>query len=206
MVTTVELRWFCRGTLPGAIENWFQQSCLEGDVEPPEERSDLYLAIPQCEYLGIKLRQGKLEIKWREAEIGVLQSGELAGQSEKWLKWSCQSVPDTTLPEADLATGRWISVLKVRSQQRYQVFPDQSLTAVPLALSLHQGCSVELTRLSVTGTAWWSLAFEAFGEHVDLVNILQTTAYHVLQTYSGLKLQVQDSYAYPKWLSLVTST
>lgn len=204
MVTTAELRWFCRGPLPGAVENWFQQSC-PGEVEPPEERTDHYLAIPDCEYLGIKLRQGQLEIKWREAKLGVLQSGELAGQSEKWRKWSCQSVPDT-LPEADLVTGRWISVAKSRSQRRYQVFPNQSLTAVPVAQSLHQGCSVELAKLSVAATAWWSLAFEAFGEEADLVNVLQIVAHHVLQTYSGLKLQVQDSYAYPQWLSLITST
>jgi len=204
MLTTAELRWFCSGTVPGAVENWFQQGCPGENVEPPEERTDLYLAIPQCEYLGIKLRQRQLEIKWREA-LGVSQlSNGLAGQLERWVKWTCQPVPET-LPEADLATGRWISVIKARLQRRYQVFPDQSLTAVPVTQSINQGCSVELTKLSVAGAHWWSLAFEAFAEDADRVNVLKVVADHVLTTYSGPKLQVQESYAYPKWLSIVGS-
>jgi len=205
MLTTAELRWFCRGTVPGAVENWFQQGCPGEDIESAAERTDLYLATAS-EYLGIKLRQEQLEIKWRDAALGVLQfSDALAGQLEKWVKWTCQPVP-ATLPEVDLATGHWIRVAKVRCQRRYQVFPDQSLTAVPATQSIPQGCSLELTKLSVAETAWWSLALEASGEDAALVDVLQTVAHRLLPTCSGLKLPVQNSYAYPQWLSRMTLT
>jgi len=59
MQLTAELRWFYRGTLPKVVQ-WFQQCQPAKHLAPPEER--LYLYSPECEYLGIKLRQGRLEM------------------------------------------------------------------------------------------------------------------------------------------------
>lgn len=205
MLTTAELRWFDRGTLPEEISHWFEQDCLGGQRSPAEEREDVYLYTPGCEYLGIKLRQGKLEIKWRKAELGVVRFGDrVEGKAEKWVKWTCED-PQAEMfkPAGVVGKGSWVSVKKVRSQRQYQVLPGESITSVPVNESINQGCTVELTQLNINGNAWWSLAFEACGEDDCLMDHLQAVATCVFKTYREPKLQAEDSFAYPSWLSVV---
>lgn len=214
MLTSAELRWFERGTLPAAIAQWFQQDELGDHLTPPEERVDVYLYLPECEYMGIKLRQGRLEIKWRKAELGNMGFGDtVEGKAEKWGKWLCEDSTQESFQPQDVGGEKlWVSVKKVRclrrfawrpSQRRYQVLVDEPIKAVPVTASIDQGCNVELTQLGINGNNWWSLAFEAFGEDDCLIDNLQAVAGKVFKTYGGLKLQFQDSYAYPSWLSFV---
>lgn len=203
MQLTAELRWFNRGTLPEAISHWFEQDCLGGERSPAEERSDVYLYSPGCDYLGIKLRQGRLEIKWRKAELGVVHFGDrVEGKAEKWVKWICEDPTDEMFKPAAVVGKSWVSVKKVRSQRQYQVLPDESITAVPVTESIDQGCTVELTQLGINGNAWWSLAFEAFGEDDCLMDNLQAVAKWVFKTYRESELQAEGSFAYPTWLCL----
>lgn len=204
MYLTAELRWFNRGTIPEEISHWFEQGCL-GDLAPPEEREDLYLYSGGCEYLGIKLRQGRLEIKWRQAELGVVHLGDsVEGKAEKWGKWLCQDPTAQSFQPADVIGEKaWVGVKKVRSQRQYQILANKSIIAVPLTKSIAQGCTFELTQLSIKGNTWWSLAFEAFGKDDCLIEQLQVAASWVFNTYSGSKLQVEDSYAYPSWLAKI---
>lgn len=210
MLLTAELRWFYRGALPEEVLHWFQQDCLGEQLEPPEEREDLYLYSPGCEYLGIKLRQGRLEIKWRKAELGVVRFGDrVEGKVEKWGKWLCEDPTGESFQPTNVV-GTWVSVKKVRflrkaslTQRQYQVLAGESITAVPVSESIDQGCTVELTQLSINGNAWWSLAFEAEGEDDCLMDNLQAVANWVFKSYRGSKLQGEDSYAYPTWISIL---
>lgn len=211
MLISAELRWFERGTLPEAIAQWFQHE-LGDYLAPAEERVDIYLYLPKCEYMGIKLRQGRLEVKWRKAELGIMRFGDaVEGKAEKWGKWLCEDSSLESFQPQDVV-GVWVSVKKKRclrrfamqpSQRQYQVIPGKSIKAVPINESIDQGCTVELTQLSINGNNWWSLAFEAFGEDDFLMDNLQAVASKVFQTSGSLKLQVQESYAYPSWLSCV---
>lgn len=211
MLTTTELRWFKSGTLPKEITQWFQHQL--GELAPPEEREDVYLYTPGCEYMGIKLRQGRLEIKWRKAELGNLRfRDQVEGKVEKWGKWLCEDPTQQSFQPQDAVGKSWVSVKKKRclrrfalrpSQRKYQVISGESIVAVSANQSIDQGCNVELTELSVNGNDWWSLAFEAFGEDDYLINNLQTVASKVFQNYLAIKLTTNDSYAYPCWLSLV---
>jgi len=63
---------------------------------------------------------------------------------------------------------------------------------------------VELTT-GDNGNAWWSLAFEAFGEDDCLMEHLQAVASCVFKSYRGSNLQAKDSYAYPSWLCVLSS-
>lgn len=204
MLTTIELRWFDRGTLPEAMIDWFKSADLGDQLGEPEERQDLYLYSVGCEGLNIKLRQGKLEIKWRQAELTQLSfSDQLEGKAEKWIKWSWEdSTAQNQIPK-ELVGNPWVNVTKVRSQRLYQVLPDQSVTAVPITESIDSGCTVELTQLRVLNQDWWSLAFEASGDDTQLMENLQAVVSWVFQTYPGSKLPVEDSFAYPSWLSRV---
>lgn len=185
MLTSLEIRWFCAGKLPQAISSWFKQDELGGQLQSSEEREDVYLYTPGCEHLGIKLRQGRLEVKWRQAELGIVRFGErVEGKLEKWGKWLCEDPSQESFkPENVTGQKSWVSVEKVRSQR------------------LYDSCAIELTQLRLKGNDWWSLGFETFGADASKMDQLQTTASLVFQTYSDSQLQAQDSYAYPKWLN-----
>lgn len=205
MLTTYELRWFYPGTIPQDIELWFEQNCLIEQLQPPEEREDLYLYSPRCDFLGIKLRQGQLEVKWRKAELGIVRFGEFVeGKAEKWGKWlCCDATEESFQPNLVLGDPSWVSVQKVRFSQLYQIlseFPPQPVSAHE---DIDNGCTVELTHLIIQENAWWSLAFEAFGEDARLMENLQVTADRVFKSYSVSKLLALNSYAYPSWLALV---
>ena len=110
MLTTAELRWFARGSLPAEIEHWFEQDQLGDHLAPAEEREDVYLYLPGCDYLGIKMRQGRLEIKWRKAELGVVGfEDRVEGKAEKWVKWTYRGAK---LQQPDsFAYPSWLSVV-----------------------------------------------------------------------------------------------
>ncbi|MBD1881067.1 hypothetical protein [Coleofasciculus sp. FACHB-T130] len=184
MLNTIEMRWFYPSKIPIEIERWFNQDSLGGQIKSPEDREDWYLYLPNSDYLGIKLRQGKLEIKWRQAELKVLRFGDLVeGKAGKWAKWTCEDpISKCFIPAEVVGKESWLSVKKKRSQRVYQ------------------DCTVELTQLQINGKDWWSLAFEATGEDDKSMDNLQAVASQVFQTYRGAGLRSQDSYAYPQWL------
>ncbi len=208
MLTTLELRWFCPGALPAPVTQWFEQLDPEAGAIAPEAREDQYLLAPGCDYLGIKLRQGRLEVKWRQGETAPNPFGSQAeGRVELWRKWICAD-PDTELqlPLASSGARNWMGVAKARSQRRYQVGPHEALVLVPEGSVPESTCAVELTQLQIQDQTWWSLGFEAAGPMPELSNQLRTVANRLLQNYPGTELQSQNSYAYPHWLTLVVNS
>ncbi|BBD57477.1 hypothetical protein NIES2109_02430 [Nostoc sp. HK-01] len=199
MLTTIELRWFYPSQIPIEIEEWFPQNCS------PEKREDFYLYAPQCDYLGIKLRQERLEVKWRKAELGVLRFGELIeGKAEKWGKWICNdSTGESFQPAMVFANSVWVNVQKLRRLQSYKILPDSSVQAVAINESIDNGCSMEITQLRIQEQTWWSLALEAVGEYTHLQENLHLMASCVFNNYRGIKLIAANSYAYPHWLDLI---
>jgi hypothetical protein len=199
MLTTNELRWFLPGTILPEIEGWFGQSCS------PQKREDWYLYAPGCDYLGIKLRQERLEVKWRKAELGVLRFGELVeGKAEKWGKWMCSDSTGESFQPATVSTNSiWVNIQKVRRLQSYQILPDSSIQPVNANDSTDNGCSVEITQLLIQQQSWWTLAFEAVGEDTHLLENLRLTASYLLSNYRGTKLIAANSYGYPHWLEVV---
>jgi hypothetical protein len=187
MLTTLELRWFSHGTPPLEVEYWFNNDCPGKQLGSSEEREDLYLYTSGCDYLNIKLRQGSLEVKWRKAELGIVQFGDCwQGNVEKWLKWICKDPTQQSMLPVDVAGKKpWIAVNKKRSQR------------------LYRGISYELTKLNVTNDAWWSIAFEIADEGANQIDSFKDVVNRVSQTYRGSKLLADKSYAYPSWLSLV---
>ena len=200
MLITVELRWFYLGTIPEAIAGWFQQPELGKPLKPSSEREDTYLLVPGHEYLGLKLRQGNLEVKLRQAELGVQSlATSWQGRVEQWVKWSADSSdPIVAMGEQSIAQGTWVSVQKRRSQRRYEVSPNQTCVAVPIGQSMSAGCTMELTQLTINHTDWWSLAFEATGDR-SLAS-LKTVVDWVSCTSCPIQPKAEDSYAYPHWL------
>lgn len=200
MLSSTELRWFYPGKLPVAISAWFNAEHLGKSLEPPEKREDVYLYIaPDCDYMGIKLRLGRLEIKWRKAELGIVNIAQIVeGKLESWDKWACEdSTARNFQPQSVVDKSHWIKVSKVRQQRKYQVLAQNLVQDVPLNTTPDQGCNIELTQLSIGGNDWWSIALEAFGESTDNLHVV---ANKVFQSYDAAFLQANNSFAYPRWL------
>ncbi len=201
MLSSTELRWFYPGELPEAISAWFSAEYLGKALEPPEKREDIYLYIASdCDYMGIKLRQGRLEIKWRKAELGILSvTKRVEGKLEHWDKWTCEdSQAENFQPQSVVKKSHWVTVSKVRQQRKYQVLAKNSVQAVSLDAIVDSGCNVELTQLNIGGNHWWSLALETFGESTDNLHVV---ANKVFQYYNGSSLHPKNSFAYPSWLT-----
>ncbi|MBW4663021.1 MAG: hypothetical protein KME01_02285 [Chroococcus sp. CMT-3BRIN-NPC107] len=201
MLSTTELRWFYPGKLPEAISAWFNAQYLGKALESPEKREDIYLYVASdCDYMGIKLRQGRLEIKWRKAELGILRVIEgVEGKLETWNKWTCEdSTAKNFQPQSVIDKSHWVRVSKVRQQRKYQVLSKNLVQDVPLNTIFDNGCDVELTQLNISGNDWWSIALEAFGESTDNLPVV---ANRVFQRYNALALAAKNSFAYPSWLT-----
>ncbi|MEA5599290.1 hypothetical protein [Rivularia sp. UHCC 0363] len=201
MLTTYEVRWFYSGNIPESIESWFKH-CLLSPTKLPEKREDVYLYAPNCDYLGIKLRQGALEIKWRYPKSNVMNFGSVVeGNVEKWSKWRLDSTGEAFQLTQIGDNPVWVRVAKVRFSQLYQVVANtvQPVSSDP---NVDNGCSLELTNIEVNGNKWWSIALEAFGEDSNLKDNLQVTANFVFRNYDNFSLQAKSSYGYPSLLEL----
>lgn len=190
MLTTLELRWFCDGTLPTEVENWFNNDCPGKPLGMAESREDVYLCTPECDYLNIKLRQGSLEVKWRKAELGSLRFGNAwEGKVEKWLKWICKDSDQQSIMPADIVGKKvWVVVKKKRVQR------------------LYNGMAYELTQLNVQNDNWWSIAFEMTADNTHQMDNFKRVVSDVSKTYRGQQLVVDSSFAYPHWLAVAISS
>ncbi|MFE4105582.1 hypothetical protein [Almyronema epifaneia] len=203
MLLTTEIRWFQLGDPPRSLTDWFYSEAL-GSVRPTSAtREDCYLVLPHDTFLGVKFRQGNLEVKWRQAELGQIQLGETwTGQLERWLKWSyaeaadCQNSP----LQAYLQSGGWVSVKKTRSQRIYQIQAEQVIPVEALPPG-DRGCSLELTCLEANHQRWWTVGFEAEGNPQQSLQALRLTLVWLSVTANLPPLEQLASYAYPYWLA-----
>lgn len=189
MLTSVEVRWFLPESIPQDIRDWFLGEALTGELTPTQNREDLYLDLGDREDVGIKWREGNLEVKWRQSELGSRAFGEVwQGQMERWLKWSCEAETPNGFVENAIASRRWISIQKVR-QQRQSKYAEGN-------------CAVELSQLQIEQQTWWSLAFEATGNNDCLELILEQTLEQIQQRDRPISsFTLKNSYAYPRFLT-----
>jgi hypothetical protein len=204
MFPTVEVRWFYTGIIPREVLAWFQQGAYEPDQ--PSCRVDHYLRLGDIDSLGIKLREGRIEIKQRYGQQTIVRFHEhVAGVLEGWCKWSLAlAEPVASLPDILIPASCWVAVQKERQVQRYQVVGHRQIVTVPAQRFPEQGCTLELTSIQARATAWWSLAFEAFGDETSLRDNLLLTVEQVL-AHDGVpcSLEAADSYGYPAWLAML---
>src|SRR5438105_13694071 len=83
MFTTAEVRWFFEGPIPDEIKQWFC-SGLALNAAP---REDHYLLFPAPLGLGLKLREGRLEIKYLVESVGIHTfMADVIGTVQVWNK------------------------------------------------------------------------------------------------------------------------
>lgn len=229
---SAELRWF----LPGgdnvdSLMAWFRQQdrlpllgedgydpqamLLTPFVKTERPRSDEYLLLPGCDTVGVKQRQGKLEIKSLVLGPQPFLFERVIGRREQWLKWSFNPSKEELKNGSFLnrqlemeldQSGPWRRVEKHRSLQKYTFDSGQ-----PIAVSPDQrpetGCIIELTLINVKARigTWLTLGFEAFGSPEQVMPVLSKSVAHffAVQGLPPVALEGRDSFSYPAWLALL---
>jgi hypothetical protein len=195
---TTEVRWFYRGPIPRAVRAWMERLPAPLTWEP--QRVDHYLPLSgdAAETLGIKLREGRLEVKRRHAAHGVVTLGPgVAGILEGWHKWGVPLSAGAPPARQDA----WTGVRKTRAMQRYAVAGGQ-VEAVGLGNMPPRGCEFEVSTVVVRERTWWSACFEAFGDE-PRGEILRRVAGDVLAEPFAVPLDVAHSMSYPRWLAML---
>jgi hypothetical protein len=196
---TAEVRWFYPGTVAPAVAAWFRRSEPALEEEPP--RVDHYLRRVGTDGLSVKLREGRVEVKQRQSECGIVRfHPRVAGRVGLWRKWSFGLIETRGQPlPAEAVAAHWIAVEKRRTLRRYRLDGERVMAVVPTELP-DQGCDLELTRVRVGGADWWSVGLEAHGRESGLKDTLLLVARHLMARTEPPSLVVEDSYGYPSWL------
>lgn len=170
MELSAELRLWWKGERPAEVERWFEAASA---IAPglPAERTDQYLDDPEKGELGFKLRGGaRAEVKLRVAQRGAM--GWL-GTVEIWAKASASALRfDGPILEVRKRRRLRMFVASSGGVEELEVGEGERLRSGPAPV---QGCNVEFTAVEVSGSRWWTLGLEAFGELDSVEDILKAT-------------------------------
>lgn len=202
MLESVEVRWFGRGEPPPALTDWFTRAVLHAEQQPV--RVDHYLRGSGSDALGIKLREGRLEIKRRVASAGLRElAAGCAGYVETWRKWAFLLAPEAQAFESP-ESGSWASVTKSRHIGRFVLSAAGQPVPAALDALLPAACDCELTAVALgRSEPWWTLGFEAFGPALSALGLLLAVAHQLLRMALALSLTEEMSQSYPAWLTAI---
>jgi len=203
------LHWFTlQGHLPINEEGQYDPGAATGPfVKLERERIDEYLLLPQCDTVGVKQRQGKLEVKALIAGPRPFSLGGVDGRQDQWVKWSFAPSDAITFQlEIELdQSGPWRKVVKKRYLQKYSF--DSGLVVVSPDQRPDTGCNIELTVIGVKANigTWVTFGFEAFGPSARLMALLDEAVRHFFTVHgpAPVRLDGRDSLSYPAWLALL---
>jgi hypothetical protein len=201
---TSEIRWFLPGILPPEILSWFSAGHVP-DSEPVQIHE--YLLFPDCESVGVKLREQRFEIKAKSGPSRPLHLAlGITGRTDDWVKWSLSAEELQDFSRVLHRSGQWLKLRKERFLHRLSVEGD-GLVEISGGdrNSPHGGCNIELTRLEVESgpRSWFSFGFEARGPSLNTAEILEQGAHRFFQGHGpapGIRLNRENSLSYPAWL------
>lgn len=195
MFPTAEVRWFCEGPAPEEAHAWFR---AVAGAPPLETRTDRYVRPVTSEGLGVKWREGKLEVKRLAETVGEERFHVVvAGRVERWRKWSFPLAPGASL---DRPAGDWVEVEK-RRRVRYFAAEAEGVRWLESGERSAEACGLELGEVRLGDAVWWSVCFEAFGPDEDaLVDRLRRVASHAVAVAEPPTLGAEHALSYPAWL------
>lgn len=215
-----EVRWFFEGKVNQheALKRWFETITpiqKSPGVGPPvwkgrlDDQPDLYLLVPGSDDMGIKWREGVLQIKGRVSSLGTqVFCGRHHGQVERWMKWSYENTPTPyhqRLFVAGKETG--LVIASVRKTRALRTVRLDSLTGkaqeVDVKTFIDRGLLLELTDLEVAGKTYCSLAFEAFPDDSAMHAAFTQTVEAFVGGLTEFDLIAANSRSYPAWLGSI---
>jgi hypothetical protein len=198
---TIEVRWFYPGVIPVDLLTWFDAL---GEPVVADNRTDVYLRSSAPD-VGVKLRQGNLEVKYRQAILGTIEiNGFGSSHVEEWLKWIC--IDDSSGVNLAQSTDRlgWIQVAKSRSQRLYQVEFTNEIQLNSIAKPQSGAAAIEITQLQVEQQIWWTIACEYLGNKLDLDRQFLPLVNVLLSACPVPDSDRSISCGYPQWLNTLS--
>ncbi len=211
--TSIETRWFLEGesSQHPELRQWFE-SCTPfpraADVQAPAWKGraggepDVYLLMPGCTDMGVKWREGTMQIKGRIADLGERRFGiGRSGKVQRWIKWTYPEVPAAyrALFEAsgthNLETA---AVHKTRALRMISMDTAKPEEVVP-GIVLERGVGFEMTDLELNGARYCSVAFEAFPGDAAAEAGFNAAVSGFLGELAGSP-GIDASMSYPEWL------
>jgi hypothetical protein len=220
-----EVRWFFPGELARfpELEQWIKGTKPfpdEGDVPPPEpegrlgDAPDVYLLVPGAEDMGIKWREGELQIKGRVSRRGLQRFGHrFYGAVEVWAKWSYKHDDVKQAFTAWFGDGpskTWVTVpvRKTRTLRKTRLDARGRYVEVSRKSYPDRGLGAELTDLEIEGRRYCSLAFEAFPDDSGMSDAFTEAVdawLRDLEAAAGVVLAEHQSMGYPQFLKGCTT-
>lgn len=212
-LASIETRWFFEGGADGQpqLRQWFE-TCApfprRGDVGRPQWQGraggqpDVYLRMQGCTDMGVKWREGSLQIKGRVADLGARRFDERhEGRVQRWVKWTCTEVPaayralfeidgDCGLETAAVHKTRGLRLISLDSDRPEEVAPGTVLV---------RGVGFEMTDIELNGGRYCSIAFEAFPDDAATAGSFDAVVAGFVRELAA-PLPVDASRSYPEWL------
>jgi hypothetical protein len=211
-----EVRWFFEGKVQqhASLQRWFETTAplpKRPGVGPPvwqgrlDDQPDVYLLVPGSADMGIKWREGELQMKGRIASLGTqVFCGRHQGAVERWIKWSYANLPAAyqrlfvAEKESGLVTA---TVRKMRALRKVRLDPlTGTAEEVEAQTFVDRGLGCELTELDVAGQVYCSLAFEAFPNDAAMDAAFTATVEAFVAGLSAFDLPAAASQSYPAFL------
>lgn len=199
MFSSTEVRWFFNESLPEAVSDWFD--LFDPVIQPP--RTDYYLKNTDNARMGIKLREGQIQIKCLVAKKGVQYYANAVGKVSQYEKWSFPVVSNEEWSALVARPDVWIPTKKERKMLRYTLgggFPDR----IEMDERIQEGCEVELSKIELIDKTYWSLAFEAFGPSAEM-NLEKTTREIFESKTSPIFFDEENSLGYARLIHDINS-
>jgi hypothetical protein len=213
--TSCEVRWFLQGSSEKheTLRRWFMEFApfkQDKDVGEPEwygrlgEEPDIYLLLPDCDDMGIKWREGTLQIKGLIEELGPERfSGRHEGCVQRWIKWGYEELPPAYQSLFDVHEMDGLvrlSVHKTRAQRMFRIDACNEPAETVPGVMLERGLGFELTDLEVAGKQHCSIAFEAFPDDASMPAEFLSCVERLLEGLETSILDAGKSRSYPSWL------
>jgi hypothetical protein len=214
-----EVWWFFDGTATQheSLKRWFETIVpipQRPGVGPLvwqgrlDDQPDVYLLVPGSDDMGIKWREGELQMKGRASSLGTqVFCGRHQGVVERWIKWSYTHMPAAyhrlfpAEQESGLVTA---AVRKTRALRKVRL---DTLTGqmqeVDAKTFVDRGLGIELTDLEAVGKAYCSLAFEAFPDDSAMSAAFTEVVEAFLDGLTAVALAAAHSRSYPAFLGSV---
>ena len=209
-----EVRWFFEGALQDNDElmEWFRSAkpfARKRDVPAPalqgrlDDAPDVYLMLPGHTDMGIKWREGLLQIKGRVASVGPRSyCNRHEGIVERWVKWSYADLPEQY--RALFESGQQQRTVRVSKTRAVRMVDLQHGIAgaaeVDIKNWLDCGIAAEITDLEVEGRKYCTLGFEAFPDDAITREVFDDSVSAFLDSLGDPVLRIGQSMSYPAWL------
>ncbi|UII22188.1 hypothetical protein [Fulvivirga ligni] len=199
MLNSVEVRWVFEGKLPEVMETW--ADTFQAKHQPV--RTDYYFHKHDQGTLGIKLREGNIQIKPLINTLSKYSFGAHEGQLEQYTKWSYAVEDNKEWSFMIQHPETWVEITKSRKMTRFTLeggFPDR----IEMGVNVEEGCEMELSHLSVRDQDYWTLAFEAFGTTPE--ENLHKVLRHIFETSEPpVTLSLENSFGYAQLIHDIQS-